>query len=302
MDIQDWILLIDPFKNLVDMYQILLETEKFFVETAKDLEEAFHRLSNRQYSVVITEYFSEVEDSCRIIPFLKNNAPATYILMVTYKNIDEQTYGSLFDLGLDDLIIKPYSPEKILVHIQKGLRQREWVLQKQELERQMILDPIARRTQTYIFSQSYFRRCLRQELKRAKRHHHPLSLLLLPVPPREKIGEHFEFFCAELMKILRGYIREEDMVGRENGNLGIFLPETDQAGSKVVLQRLISLIQKNRTFQSDEVIGPIIQNLSFQAFTYPHDFGVPKFLKSVLEEIEKEDMHLRPTSSTRKNN
>lgn len=282
MDTQDWILLIDPFKNLVDMYQILLETENFFVETAKDLEEAFHRFSNRQYSVVITEYFSEVEDSCRIIPFLKNNAPATYILMVTYKNIDDQTYGSLFDLGLDDLIIKPCSPEKILVHIQKGLRQREWVLQKQELERQMILDPIARRTQTYIFSQSYFKRCLRQELKRAKRRRHPLSLLLLQIPPRDRMGDHFELFFAELAKILRGYIREEDVVGRENGNLGILLPETDQVGSRVVLQRLFNLIQ------SDRVLDPITKNLSFQSFTYPTEFEVPQSLKKVLEEIDKE--------------
>lgn len=282
MDIQDWILLIDPFKNLVDMYQILLETEKFFVETAKDLEEAFHRLSNRQYSVVITEYFSEVEDSCRIIPFLKNNAPATYILMVTYKNIDDQTYGSLFDLGLDDLIIKPCSPEKILVHIQKGLRQREWVLQKQELERQIILDPIARRIQKYIFSQSYFKRCLRQELKRAKRHHNLLSLLLLQIPPRDRMGDHFELFFAELAKILRGYIREEDVVGRENGNLGILLPETDRVGSRVVLQRLFNLIQ------SDRVLEPITKNLSFQSFTYPTEFEVPQSLKKVLEEIDKE--------------
>jgi DNA-binding response OmpR family regulator len=282
MDTQDWILLIDPFKNLVDMYQILLETEKFFVETAKDLEEAFHRLSNRQYSVVITEYFSEVEDSCRIIPFLKNNAPATYILMVTYKNIDDQTYGSLFDLGLDDLIIKPCSPEKILVHIQKGLRQREWVLQKQELERQIILDPIARRIQKYIFSQSYFKRCLRQELKRAKRHHNLLSLLLLQIPPRDRMGDHFELFFAELAKILRGYIREEDVVGRENGNLGILLPETDRVGSRVVLQRLFNLIQ------SDRVLEPITKNLSFQSFTYPTEFEVPQSLKKVLEEIDKE--------------
>jgi PleD family two-component response regulator len=282
MDTQDWILLIDPFKNLVDVYRILLEIENFFVETAKDLEEAFHRFSNRQYSVVITEYFSEVEDSCRIIPFVKNNAPATYIIMVTYKNIDDQTYGSLFDLGLDDLIIKPCSPEKILVHIQKGLRQREWVLQKQELERQIILDPIARRIQKYIFSQSYFKRCLRQELKRAKRHHNPLSLLLLQIPPRDKMGDHFELFFAELAKILRGYIREEDVVGRENGNLGILLPETDQVGSRVVLQRLFNLIQ------SDRILEPITKNLSFQSFTYPTEFEVPQSLKKVLEEIDKE--------------
>ena len=296
MDRQDSILLIDPFKNLVDVYQMILETEKFFVDTARNGEKAFQQVSNKQYSIIITEYFPEIENSGRIIPWVKKNTPETYILMVTYKEIDSQTYGNLFDLGVDDLIVKPYPPEKILVHIRKGLRQRDLILKKQQLEKQIIFDPITGQIPKYIFRQIYFRQCLRQELKRAKRHHHPLSLLLLPIPPREKIGEHFELFYAELTKILREYTREEDMVGRENGNLGILLPETDQAGSKVVLQRLISLIQKNRTFQSDEVLGPIVPKLSFQAFTYPHDFGVPKFLKSVMEEIEKEDPHLRPIS------
>jgi PleD family two-component response regulator len=306
MNRQDWILLIDPFKNLVDAYRMILESEKYLVETARNVGEAFQRLSNKQYSVIITEYFPEIEDSGRLIPWVKKNTPETYILMVTYKEIDSQTYGNLFDLGLDDLILKPYAPEKILIHIRKGLRQKALILRKQqlELEKQIIFDPITEQIQKHIFSRIYFRfrQCLRQELKRAKRHNHPLSLLLLPIPPREKIGDHFDLFYAELLKILKGYTREEDMVGQENGNLGILLPETDQTGSKVVLQRLISLIQKNRTFQSDEVLGPIIQNLSFQAFTYPHDFGVPKFLRSVLEEIEKEDQHLRPTPSTSKNN
>jgi len=296
MNRQDSILLIDPFKNLVDVYQVILESEKYFVDTARNVEEAFQQLSNKQYSIIITEYFREIEGSGQIILRVKENTPETYILMVTHKEIDNQNYGNLFDLGVDDLILKPYPPEKILAHIRKGLRQRALILKKQQLEKQIAFDPITGQIQKYIFRQIYFRQCLRQELKRAKRHHHPLSLLLLQIPSREKIGEHFELLYAELAKILREYIREEDMVGRENGNLGILLPETDQDGSKVVLQRLTSLIQKNRTFQSDEILGPIIQNLSFQAFTYPHDFGVPKFLKSVLEEIEKEDPHLRPIS------
>lgn len=298
---QDSILLIDPFKNLVNVYQMILETEKFFVDAARNTEEAFQRLSHKQYSIIITEYFPEIEDPGWIIPRVKKKTPETYLLMVTNKEINIQSYENLFDAGVDDIVLKPYPPEKVLVHIRKGLRQRGIILKKQQLEKEIALDPISGQIQKNVFNRVYFRQCLRQELKRAKRHHHPLSMLLLPIPLRETIGDHFEHFYGEVAKILREYIREEDMVGRENGNLGILLPETDQTGSKVVLERLTGMIQKHISFQSDKILGPMIQNLSFQSFTYPRDFGVSMFLKNVLEEIEKENSHLRPTKSPSSN-
>jgi len=105
------------------------------------------------------------------------------------------------------------------------------------------------------------------------------------------VGSHFDNFFAEVANILRGYTREEDIVGRENGNFGVLLPETDQPGSRVVLQRLSNLIQTYQAFHHDKNLEPVLQDLSFQSFTYPQDFSVPKSLKTVLEEIEKEITH-----------
>ena len=288
---QNWILLVDPFKNLIDVYRMILESEKYFVETANNFEEALLRFSEREYAVVITEYFQEIAESYSIIPWVKNHFPETYIMMVTYKNIDDQIYDNLFETGLDDLIFKPYSLERILVHIKKGIRQRNVLLKKKELEKQSVFDPVTSQIQKYILGQVYFKKCLRQELKRAKRHQHPLSLLVIQVPPREKVGNHFDNFFAEVANILRGYTREEDIVGRENGNFGVILPETDQPGSRVVLQRLSTLIQTYQAFHHDKNLEPVLQDLSFQSFTYPQDFSVPKSLKSVLEEIDKEFTH-----------
>jgi GGDEF domain-containing protein len=102
------------------------------------------------------------------------------------------------------------------------------------------------------------------------------------------MGERFEFFCQELAKLVRTYTREEDMVGRENGNFGILLPETDQAGSQALLKRLTRLIQDEQSFQFDETMRPYSETLSFQTFTYPEEFLIPESLMSVLEEINKE--------------
>jgi len=210
----NWILLIDPFKNLINAYRMILEAENYGVETANDLKEATHQFSTGNYSTIIMEYFPPYENTSQIIRWMKQKRPEINIMMVTNATIDEKVYEKLFAMGLDDLILKPYSPEKILVHIRKGLRQRELILGKQELEKQNVFDLATLRVQKFIFNHMYFKRCLRQELKRAKRHGHPLSLVVVRVPSEEKIKDPFENFCNEMAKILRTYIREEDIVGR----------------------------------------------------------------------------------------
>jgi PleD family two-component response regulator len=284
---RDWILLIDPFKNLLTTYRMILEEEEYPVETASNLDEAYLLLKARQYSVIITEYIPPFQATDNMIKFVKKNTPETYIVTLTNAIIDEETYEKLFEMGVDDFILKPYSPEKILVHIRKGLKQRDMVLRNRELEREGLLDPIAQETQELIFSPRYFKKCLQQELKRAKRHHQRLSLLLIQIPDKEKFGDRFESFCIKLAKILRRVTREEDMVGRENGNFGILLPQTDQMGSQALVQRLSNLIRTYPPFKSDEVLGHISQILSFLSFTYPEKFVLPEPLKHVIEEVNK---------------
>jgi PleD family two-component response regulator len=287
---ENWILIIDPFQSILNTYRMVLERKKYLVDTSKDLDGAFHQFSMRQYSIIITEYLHPIEDLYHMIQWVKQNSPETCIIMVTSLILDEPIYEKLFDLGLDDFILKPYPPEKILVHIRKGLKQRELVLKKQELERQSLLDPIAQRIQQFIFNSTYFKKCLHQEIGRAKRHQHPLSLLLIQIPDGGAIGDRFKDFCIELVRVVRTSIREGDTFGRDNGSFGVILPETDHIGSQALVSRLSNLVQTHPIFQSDQDLKSIIKTLSFQSFTYPEKFIIPESLKDVLEEDSKKNL------------
>jgi diguanylate cyclase (GGDEF)-like protein len=278
------ILLIDPFKNLRDTYRLILEGEGYHVETAGDLEEAFDRFAAGPTSLILTEYFQPFEETARMIQWTKEKSPETYLIMVTDVILDDPTYERLFAIGLDDLILKPFSPEKVLAHIKKGLERREILLKKQELETYSLVDPIVHRTESFVFNSVFFKKYLRQEWKRAKRHNHFLSLLLVRIPEKERVGDRFEGFYVELAKVLRGFVREEDLVGRENGHFGVVLPETDQPGSKALMERLIQCIQNHPVFQSDDILKPIANGLSIESFTYPAEFGLPGSLMAALEE------------------
>lgn len=287
----NWILLIDPFKNLLNAYRMILEEEKYRVETSLNLRDAYQLLKRRQYSVIITEYAPPFESTDYMIKWVKRNAPETYIIIVTNAAIDEKMYENLFTIGVDDFILKPYSPERILVHVKKGLKQRDLILKVQELERLSLLEPITEKIQEVIFNIMFFKKCLRQEIKKARRHRHPFSLLLIQMPDKGKISDRFDSFYTELVKIVKRHIREEDMVGKNNGEIGVILPETDRAGSEALMQRLSTLILTHPQFESDNLLGPYTRTISFQSFTYPDQFSIPEPLRAVLEEVDKETLY-----------
>lgn len=266
---------------------MILEEEKYLVETALNLKDAYELFKKKQYSVIITEYCPPFDTTDYMIQWVKKNTPGTYIIIVTNAIVNEETYGKLFAIGVDDFILKPYSPERILVHVKKGLKQRDFIIRMQELEKLSLLEPITQRIQGLIFNAIFFKRCLRQEIKKAKRHRHPFSLLIMRMPNKEEIGDRFDSFYMELVKIVKSHTREEDMVGKDNGEIGIILPETDQIGSEALIQRLLNLIYASPQFKSDNIIRPYIQALSFQSFTYPNQFSIPDSLKTVLEEVDK---------------
>jgi len=280
------ILLVDPFKNLQNLYQMILRDEGYLVETASDIKEAMLQFSTRHYALLITEFFPPFEETSRMIQWVKQNSPETYIIMATDTMVNDAMYGKLFEIGLDDLFLKPVSARKILTHIRKGLKQKDLILKKKELETQPF-DSISQLVQQLIFSPIYFKKCFRQELKYARRHQRPFSLLIIRIPSKEDMGDQYESFYLELGNIFRKYVREEDTVGWEKGNFGIILPETGEAGSQIALKRLLNLIKTHPLFNSNEIFRTMVQTLDFESITYPEKFQVPEFLKAMVDDLDK---------------
>jgi len=73
----------------------------------------------------------------------------------------------------------------------------------------------------------------------------------------------------DLVRIVKKHTREEDMIGKSNGEIGIILPETDQAGSKTLLQRLLRIIHADPQFKSDEILRSRLQSPVFSILYIP---------------------------------
>jgi len=278
------ILLIDPIKNLVNAYHIILAEEGYSVEVALNLKDAYGLVNKNRYDIIIMEYVSPFVDTEEIIERVKKLFPETYLLMVTNATIDEETYERLFTIGVDDFILKPYSPDKILVHLKKGLKQRELILQLEGLKKLNLLDRITEEINAPVFNKVFFEKWVRQEFKKAKRHQHTFSLLFIQMGlgDREKQGDGFNRFYAELIKMIRRSSREEDVVCKNNGEISLILPETDEKGCKALIRRLSNIVWTHTPFKSDEVLKSYIQAISFQFYTYPTQFKIPESLKAII--------------------
>jgi PleD family two-component response regulator len=281
------ILIVDPIKNLLDIYRMFLEEEQYEVETASSLSVASQKLSLDHYGVLISEYLPPFEETLEMLHHVKEHSPETYIVIVTNAIVDEEAYERLFNAGIDDLILKPYSPNKILVHVRKGFRSRYLILKAQELEIESLVDPLTRQVGQSVFNLAHFRKCLRQEWKKARRHGRTFSLILMEVPDEVTIRNRnqLEGMMVEMLRTLRRNTREEDIVGRGNGGFGLLLPETDEVGSKAVARRLTNLVKDFPPFQRDESVRSTTNLVSFQVFTYPEKFMIPESLRSALEEL-----------------
>jgi PleD family two-component response regulator len=282
------ICIIDPFKNILEVYRIILEEKGYEVDTALTLEESLHCCALKSYSIIITEYFFPLEKMRHFIRSIKKVTPETYLIMNTSVTIDDPTYKALFDMGLDDLLVKPYEQEKLLAHIEKGVIRQEILIEKQKREKGVYSDPVAQGDPRGVFSPVYFNKLIRQEIKKAKRHNQPVSFVLLRLPSKDIMGNGFESFYLELINLLRKSLREEDIMGRENGNLSIILEKTDEAGSQKLGRRLEALIQAHPSFQSKPSLQAVLNGLAFQYYTFPHPETIPEFLRPLLKEIETE--------------
>lgn len=218
---------------------------------------------------------------------IKSRHPETYLILLTDSPVDDEGYERIFAAGADDLIVKPFPPEKLLVHVRRGLQQRALILEQEKLVRFNLLDPISQAIEQVILNRNYFKRSFRQELKRARRYQEPLSLILVKTEASETEEAEKGPFLVELAKLLRKSTREEDIIGRENGGFGILLYKTGKEGTMVLEQRLNRLIRSQSSLQADD-FKPFLRDVRFESFTYPDQNPIPEPFFNILQEISLE--------------
>jgi DNA-binding response OmpR family regulator len=134
---KETILILDNERYIQWTLKNLLEAEQYTVLSSDSIGTVMPVFSEREIACLITEYWIDHSCTLELVRGLKKTFPETYVMMLTSKELSDEKYKEILNAGVDDLFKKPFAASKILLHLKKGLRQRNIFLQKKQLEQKL---------------------------------------------------------------------------------------------------------------------------------------------------------------------
>jgi len=130
---RETIVVLDHELNTQWALKTFLENEDYNVLAVNTIENAQKKFSEFEVSGLITEYWIRHSSTLEAIRGFKKAFPEGYVMLLTNREIRESEYEEILDAGADDFFLKPFSVKKILLHLRKGLKQRQNLLLKKRL-------------------------------------------------------------------------------------------------------------------------------------------------------------------------
>lgn len=98
-----------------------LKLDGYTVVTAKDGKEAMEKIDKESYDLILTDLHMPYVSGLEIITYIRNELKLyTPLVMLTRVGV-EDTVLQAFELGADDYVTKPFSPDELSLRIKKAL-------------------------------------------------------------------------------------------------------------------------------------------------------------------------------------
>ncbi|HPW41390.1 MAG TPA: response regulator transcription factor [Bacillota bacterium] len=114
------ILLVEDENRIREMVKEYLENEGFVIDEAADGAEALDKFGNSEYDMLVLDVMIPKVDGWSVCREIRR-ASSIPILMLTARGEEyDKLFG--FELGVDDYIVKPFSPKELVARIKAVLR------------------------------------------------------------------------------------------------------------------------------------------------------------------------------------
>lgn len=239
-----------------------LKKADFSVATAPNGGQALAMFDEAFFPIVLTDWMMPEIDGpqlCRLIREKKTDG-YVFIILITSRDKKTDTVVGL-EAGADDYLTKPIHPAELVARINTGIRilSLEQSLKKanEEIRQLSITDPL-----TGCFNRSYLIERFPEELCRATRYGHPLSVVLADIDHFKKINDTYGHQAGDIVLssfaqcITRQIRKKIDWVVRYGGEeFLIILPETGLQGGQTTAERLCTAVAE----QEIEAAGSIVK-------------------------------------------
>ncbi len=240
-----------------------LESAGYDVVEAADGRQALDAVAGGRFSVLLLDVEMPVLDGFATITALKAD-PATSDLPVVFLTgrADTADVVEALRLGAHDYLRKPPERAELLARVSAavevtGLRQ-ELRRRGEELDRQTRTDHL-----TGLFNRRHLEEHLTSMLSSARRHSHPLAVLLIDVDHFKRVNDTSghqagDTVLIELARRMTHVVRSEDVLGRWGGEEFLLLcPLTDLDGATVLAERLRAAVGSEPVAMTDVAPLPV---------------------------------------------
>ena len=217
-------------------------------------------------------------DGYEVCRRLKND-PATknipLIFVTAMSDVINEEKG--LKLGAIDYIVKPFHIPVVVARVRNHINAK---LKSDMLESLAMLDGL-----TGIPNRRQFDNALQDEWLRARREHHPLSIILADIDHFKPYNDHYghgagDVCLIQVAEVIADAIkRPGDLVARYGGEEFVaLLPNTDFKGARMVAERIRQLVETLRLPHEYSEISPLVTISVGFASALPSDNDEPEVL------------------------
>jgi DNA-binding response OmpR family regulator len=114
------ILFVDDEKIILSILTTKYKNKGYKVYSASDGMEALEILNKNQIDVVVTDYYMKIMNGDELVKNIKKNHKNTKVILLTSQS-SEDYIKKAFEIGVDDYVVKPFSPTELDSRIKRLL-------------------------------------------------------------------------------------------------------------------------------------------------------------------------------------
>jgi DNA-binding NtrC family response regulator len=131
------ILVVDDEMIVCESCKRILEEEEYEVEVALSGKEAFDKMKENSFDIVITDLKMPGIDGMEVLKTFRKEYPDTIVIMITGFSTVETAVEAM-KLGAFDYIPKPFTPDEVSIVVKKAIEKKSLLLEniylRQELQ------------------------------------------------------------------------------------------------------------------------------------------------------------------------
>ncbi len=248
------VLLVDDNPVDIEIIKTILNEQNTIIcniDTASSGAEAIEKAANSKFHLALVDYRLPGMSGIEVLEAINKRKLDLPVIIITGEG-DEKIAVEAMKKGTYDYLTKDEINNVVLTRSMLSVLKRKSLEDKVKESHKELKNLAIRDGLTGLYNHRHFQEILSNEYKRAKRHGHLLSCMMLDLDHFKLVndthGHQFgDFVLAQSAKILKKLVRDIDFVARYGGEeFFIILPNTDMKGTIILAERICNSFAHNK--------------------------------------------------------